>query len=128
MRDPIPTFYADVPEPLASVAADYLQPHSLLSFNTALKSVHWGDEAYDAPTTGAGRRVNEGVGRRVYLRASKDQAMPPSAQDKFVEDSGVEWKVIELGTSHSPMLSQPERLAGVIGECVGDMVGTYGVE
>lgn len=52
--------------------------------------------------------------RRVYLHTLNDQALPPFAQDAFVADSGVEWKVQKLDTSHSPFLSEPAQLAEVI--------------
>ena len=98
--DPKDTFYADVPEPLASEAANQIYGQSLLSFNTACGSVHYQEDAYNK--------------RRVYLHTNQDQALPPFAQDLFVNGSEVSWDVVKLDTSHSPFLSEPEKLAGIV--------------
>ncbi|KAL8867436.1 MAG: hypothetical protein Q9174_005668 [Haloplaca sp. 1 TL-2023] len=98
--DPKKTFYADVPEPLASQATDRVLPQSLRSFNTASGETFYGIPAYD--------------NRRTYLHCNLDQAMPPTAQDAFVANSGVVWDVQKLNTSHSPFYSQPKQLAGIV--------------
>ena len=98
--DPKTTFYADVPEPLASEATNQIYGQSLLSMTSPIGLVHYQDAAYN--------------GRRVYLHTTQDQAFPPFAQDLFVSESGAAWKVLKLETSHSPFLSVPDKLADVI--------------
>ncbi|KAL8938658.1 MAG: hypothetical protein Q9216_003778 [Gyalolechia sp. 2 TL-2023] len=87
--DPRTTFYDDVPTDLASRAEDLISPQSLLSFNTPSYETYYGTAAYD--------------NRRTYLHTNKDQALPPFAQDAFVEGSGAKWKILKLDTSHSPL-------------------------
>lgn len=98
--DPKNTFYADVPEPLASEAANQIYGQSLLSFNTPSGPVYYQDAAYN--------------GRRVYLHTNEDQALPPFAQDLFVNGSGTIWKIVKLNTGHSPFLSIPDQLADIV--------------
>ena len=100
MRNITQTLYADVSEPLASEAANQIYPQSLLSFNSPAGPTHYQDEAYD--------------GRRVYVRTTQDQALPIEAQDAFVRECGVGWRVVTLESSHSPFLSMPDRLADVV--------------
>ncbi|KAL8688713.1 MAG: hypothetical protein Q9218_005447 [Villophora microphyllina] len=110
--DPKTTFYADVPEPLASKAADqFIRPQSLLSFNTPSGPVYYGIDAYN--------------NRRTYLHTNEDQALPPFAQDAFVAGSGAEWEVQKLDTSHSPFLSEPKQLAAIVRAKVMAFVATY---
>ena len=71
-----------------------------MSFNSPAGPVYYQDAAYN--------------GRRVYLHTTQDQALPPFAQDLFVKDSGTDWKVRELETSHSPFLSVPDKLADIV--------------
>ena len=98
--DPKSTFYADVPEPLASEASNQIYGQSLVSFNSPSGPVYYGASVYD--------------NRRVYLHTNQDQALPPFAQDAFVAGSGVTWNITKLDTSHSPFLSQPAKLAAVV--------------
>ena len=73
-----------------------------MSFNSPAETVHYQDAEYN--------------GRRVYLHTTQDQALPPFAQDLFVNGSGVAWNVVQLDTSHSPFLSIPEKLADIVQE------------
>ncbi|KAL8827043.1 MAG: hypothetical protein Q9191_003427 [Dirinaria sp. TL-2023a] len=98
--DPKNTFYADVPEPLASEASNQIYGQSLVSFNSPSSKTHYGDSFYN--------------NRRVYLHTNLDQALPPFAQDAFVANSGVAWNVQKLDTSHSPFLSEPAQLAAIV--------------
>lgn len=104
MIDPKKTFYADVPEPLATEAANQIYGHSIVSFNSASGPVYYADEAYD--------------GHRVYIHTEQDQALPPFAQDLFVANSGTQWDVRKLNTSHTPFLSQPTALAKLVQDIV----------
>lgn len=100
MIDPKQVFYADVPDPLATVASNQIYAQSLVSFNTESGPVYYGDEGYND--------------RRVYIHTQLDQALPPFAQDLFVADSGVSWDVKKLHSSHSPFLSEPTTLATLV--------------
>ena len=111
VKDPKITFYADVPEPLASEASNQIYGQSLVSFNSPSSGTHYGDSVYD--------------GRRVYLHTNLDQALPPFAQDAFVANSGVAWNVQKLDTSHSPFLSQPSQLATIVQTNVNAFMATY---
>ncbi|KAL8639262.1 MAG: hypothetical protein Q9226_008888, partial [Calogaya cf. arnoldii] len=109
--DPKTTFYADVPEPLATNATDQVLPQSLLVFNTALSETFYGISAYND--------------RRTYLHTTQDQTLPPFAQDAIVAASGVEWNVQKLDTSHSPFLSQPKQLAAIVVANIKAFIATY---
>lgn len=100
MIDPKKTFYADVPEPLATTASNQIYGQSIVSFNSASGPVYYADKAYD--------------GHRVYIHTEQDQALPPFAQDLFVANSGTQWDVRKLNTSHSPFLSDPETLSRLV--------------
>ena len=50
-------------------------------------------------------------GRRAYLIALKDNAIPAIAQQMMVKHSGVEWDVKEMDTGHSPFMSHPQEVA-----------------
>lgn len=63
--------------------------------------------------------------RKVYIHTSKDETLPPFAQDLYTEKSGVEWDVKRIETGHSPFLSQPERLSEMVVDVVRGFVDTY---
>lgn len=109
--DPKNTFYADVPEPLASEASNQIYGQSLVSFNSPSSKTHYGDSVYN--------------NRRVYLHTNLDQALPPFAQDAFVANSGVAWNVQKLDTSHSPFLSEPAQLAAIVQTNTQAFIATY---
>ncbi|KAI4195231.1 MAG: hypothetical protein LQ350_007312 [Teloschistes chrysophthalmus] len=109
--DPKATFYADVMEPLATEAVSELCPQSLLSMHTPSGDVFYGIDAYNK--------------RRTYLHCNKDQALPPFAQDALVAESGVEWDVQKIDTSHSPFFSEPKQLADIVVSHVKAFIATY---
>ncbi|MCJ1261076.1 hypothetical protein MMC22_000940 [Lobaria immixta] len=102
--DPKKVFYADVPDPLATVASNQVYNQSLVSFNTPSGPVYYTDKAYN--------------GRRVYIHTELDQALPPFAQDQYVADSGVSWDVKKLKSSHSPFLSEPTTFSTLVEQVV----------
>ncbi|KAL8845865.1 MAG: hypothetical protein Q9221_009002 [Calogaya cf. arnoldii] len=109
--NPKATFYADIPEPLATKATDEVLPQSLLVFNTALSEIFYDIPAYD--------------NRRTYLHTTQDQTLPPFAQDAIVAASGVTWNVQKLDTSHSPFMSQPKQLAAIVVANIKAFLATY---
>lgn len=106
MLDPVPVFYGDVPEPLASEACAGLFPQSKKSFETPSPPSAWADLEYSD--------------RRAYIRCSQDEAIPAFIQDKMVQHSGVKWVVENFDTSHSPFLSRPVELAGCLARLAED--------
>ena len=44
----------------------------------------------------------------------QDHCILPIGQQMMVQQSGVEWNVAELQSSHSPFLSMPEKLAEIV--------------
>ena len=111
MFDPKKIFYADVSDTLGTEAANQIYPQSLLSFNSPSGPVCYQDPAYN--------------GRRVYMHTKEDQALPPLAQDMFVKDSGVMWKILKLDTGHSPFLSEPVHVAGIVDENTKDFLASF---
>lgn len=88
----------------ASKAAKNLKLHSQAALSTPSPPSAWGDSEFD--------------GRRAYIRALDDHTILPIAQEMMVKYSGVEWKVKEINTSHSPYLSKPQELVDNILECI----------
>jgi pimeloyl-ACP methyl ester carboxylesterase len=50
---------------------------------------------------------------RSYILCGQDRAISPTAQRAMIESVGVD-RVIEMDSSHSPFMSQPERLAAIL--------------
>jgi len=103
--DPKAVFYADIPSPTDSIAISQLRLQSAASMNTPSPPPAWADKAFD--------------GRRAYVHCTQDQAIPAVAQTMMVEGSGVEWVVRTMESAHSPFLSDPEQLAGLVRDFVG---------
>jgi pimeloyl-ACP methyl ester carboxylesterase len=93
VRTPVETFYNDCPRELADAAAARLVPQSLAAFA--------------APQTAAAWREHPSI----YVVSEQDQAIPPAAQEAMAARADV---VERLNRSHSPFLSAPEELAGVM--------------
>ena len=106
VENPVEVFYHDVPSEKASQAVDALKPHSKAALFAPSPPSAWGDEVYHS--------------RRGYIRALEDRAIPLVAQEMMVNLSGVEWKVREMNTSHSPFLSKPRETAGTILEMIAE--------
>ena len=104
-------FYNDVPEPLATEASERLRGQSELSFHAASGPVFYAANQYD--------------GRRLYIDTDLDQASAPAAQDSRVANSGAEWEVKRIATSHSPFLSHPAMLAKIVVEAAEKFTATY---
>lgn len=105
------TFYHDVPEPLATEACKKVLDHSLVAFNVSSGPVFYGTQHYDK--------------RRAYIHTVNDMTLPPADQDKFVNNSGAEWDVRRIDTSHSPFLSEPKMLASMVVEITKGFMATY---
>lgn len=88
-------FYGDCSEDVAAWATERLVLHSQAAVTTPIAEPAWTRLPY------------------TYLLCTQDQTIPPEMQRVFAKDAA---RVIELETSHSPMLSQPDMLAGLLAE------------
>ena len=102
--DPVDTFYADVPNPLATQAAAQIYGQSILAFHAASGPTFFADTVYD--------------NRRLYIQSELDQALSPIVQEDFRESTGARWDVRKLYTSHSPFLSIPTGLSQLIQDAI----------
>ena len=73
--------------------------------------------AFDSPAPPTAWREPEFTGQLAFIRCMQDQALPPFLQDMFIEKSGVEWKVKDIESSHSPFASKPEELVKIFVDC-----------
>ena len=83
---------------------ELIQPHSMRAFATGTRRCALGEENFK--------------GKLAFIRCTKDQALPPFLQDMFVEKSGVEWIRRDIESSHSPFLSQTEKLVDLLDEII----------
>ena len=100
--EPISVFYHDVEEELAKSSAAQVKPHSMQAKTDASPSPGYLESGYD--------------GRRAYIKALHDRAMPFPAQEAFIEESGVKWNVKTMDTGHSPFLAKPQELSDLLEE------------
>lgn len=98
------TFFHDVSHEAAIEAIKNIFGQSLLSFHAKSGSVFYQRKNYD--------------GRRMYIHTEDDQALPTFVMDTCVQNSGVGWDVLKVKTSHSPFLSQPGMLAGIVEKAI----------
>ena len=93
----IPAFYEDVDLQLAQDALGRLRPFPIHSVNTGI-----GEAWRDHPTT--------------YVVCKDDAAIPPDVQRRM---SGLADRVLEWDCGHSPFLSNPELVCGLLQELAG---------
>lgn len=90
---PAEVFYADVDPDAARAAIAQLGHHSLAAFSQPLTRAAW----RTIPST--------------YVVCERDGAIPVGAQEAMAERAA---RVLRMPTSHSPFLSRPAQLAGVL--------------
>jgi pimeloyl-ACP methyl ester carboxylesterase len=90
---PAEVFYEDVHPETARAAIDRLGHHSLAAFAQPLTRAAW----RTIPST--------------YVVCERDAAIPVVAQETMAERAG---RVLRMPSSHSPFLSRPAQLAGVL--------------
>ena len=100
--DPLPWFYQDCDEDVAKALGSKLGRHSIKSFQGKSGPVACAGLAYD--------------GRRGYIKAIQDRAIPVPGQEATVQGSGMEIVVKEIDSSHSPFLSKPGETARLLEE------------
>jgi pimeloyl-ACP methyl ester carboxylesterase len=86
-------FFNDVSEDATRAAVEQLAPHRMAAFQAPVGAVAW----RDVPTT--------------YVICDRDNAIPVPAQEML---AGRADNVTRLDASHSPFLSQPDALVGII--------------
>jgi pimeloyl-ACP methyl ester carboxylesterase len=86
-------FFNDVSEDATRAAVEQLAPHRMAAFTAPVGAVAW----RDVPTT--------------YVICDRDNAIPVPAQEML---AGRADNVTRLDTSHSPFLSQPDAVVGII--------------
>ena len=74
----------------------------MTSFQSPIGHAGWSDPAYN--------------GRRAYIHTKQDKALPPEARQAMLSHSGVAWEVMELESSHSPMLSRTDEVVAFLDE------------
>ncbi len=72
--------------------------------------------AFDSPAPPAAWADPNFAGKIAFIRCMQDQALPPFLQDMFMEKSGVEWKMKDIESSHSPFASKPEELVTMLAD------------
>ena len=100
MADAKEQFYSDVSEADAEAAFSETRPLACNTHYSVIGPPGWAESAFD--------------GRRVFLLCTEDKGVPPAWQRSLMEESGVEWKVVELKSGHSPFLSMPKETAEVV--------------
>jgi pimeloyl-ACP methyl ester carboxylesterase len=86
-------FYSEAPAAMVEWAEAQLQPQSVSSFTDRVRFAGW-------------RQVDS-----TYLICTRDQSLPPAMQRRMAERTK---RTVELGSDHSPLLSQPAALAAVL--------------
>lgn len=92
-RRPLEILYADVDEAVARDAIMRLGHQSLVAFGQRLTRAAW----RTIPST--------------YIVCEQDRAVPVEAQEAMAGRAG---RVLRLSSSHSPFLSRPAQLAGIL--------------
>lgn len=91
-------FYGDVAAADLEAAQARIAPHTISSMAAELTGAGW----HDIPST--------------YVICEQDQAIPPPAQEAMAQRAT---NVIRLQSSHSPFLSQPDKVADILAEVAG---------
>ncbi|KAF2447371.1 hypothetical protein P171DRAFT_511642 [Karstenula rhodostoma CBS 690.94] len=99
--DRVGPLYQDVtPSDLRDVVAVAAMAQGIPSFNSPVPRATWDSDQYK--------------GRIAFIKTLNDGAIPPHVQQAWIEGTGVEWKVKEMQSGHSPQLSQPEKLSDIL--------------
>lgn len=94
--------YNDLDHSEADHLTELLRPTSMHAFDSHAPPAAWAEPEFAA--------------KLGFIRCMQDHALPPFLRKIFVEKSGVEWKMKDIETSHSPFASKPEEMAKTLGE------------
>jgi pimeloyl-ACP methyl ester carboxylesterase len=97
----IDTFYGDLPATEAQLWADRLLLHSAAAVSTPVSAAAW----RDMPST--------------YVVTTEDHSIPPGLQRRMAAQADVQ---LELHSGHSPFLSQPQLVAGLLAGLASDLL------
>ena len=101
-KSAIPVFFGDVASPLNSELAGSLLPHSIVALDSPAPRPAWGDPAF--------------AGRLAYIECIEDKCLPLSAQESWIEGTGIEWIIREIHAGHSAFASKSEMTANLVME------------
>ncbi|SEP51134.1 alpha/beta hydrolase [Amycolatopsis saalfeldensis] len=90
-------FYADCPPDVAAHAVELLRPDTVLNFQLSPTAAEW----KHTPS--------------LYVATRRDRTWPPALVTEFSRRCT---ETVTVDTGHSPYLSAPDRIAGIIGECL----------
>ncbi|KAL9049878.1 MAG: hypothetical protein Q9162_006962 [Coniocarpon cinnabarinum] len=91
-------------QPIAGMATSdgSTVPHATAAFTTPAPKPAWIEGEFS--------------GRRRYLRTMQDASFPPQFQSMLVQQSGVEWDVVDIDAPHEAHSAQPQMVASLLQE------------
>ncbi|KAF2118799.1 hypothetical protein BDV96DRAFT_515622 [Lophiotrema nucula] len=98
--DRIPPLYHDAPAELADAVAVSAMAQGMTSFTSPCPRATWDSDEYK--------------GRVAFIRTLNDAAIPLPVQQMMLDATSVEWIVKDIESSHSPQISQPEKLTNIL--------------
>ena len=93
------TFFADAPAEDVRRAGELTRPEPTAAFHTPVRLT----------------AARYGIAPRTYVRTKRDRALTPSLQDAMLAATACE-RVVDIETSHCPMLAAPDRLAAIFAD------------
>lgn len=112
--DPIPVFYGLATESVATNAVSLLKSHAVIAMQTPSPQPAWQEPEYNASDSYPCRRA--------FIRCFRDETIRIEAQDKLIEDSGVDWVVRDLDSDHCPWLCMEAEFLAVLEDVVDGFV------
>ncbi|KAL9034181.1 MAG: hypothetical protein Q9214_007161 [Letrouitia sp. 1 TL-2023] len=94
------TLFNDIDPAKATELESSLLHHAILAFESPAPAPAWAEPEFSSNV--------------VFVKCTQDMALPVFVQDMFIQRSGVHWAVKELESSHSPFISHPKEIVGVI--------------
>lgn len=101
-ENPGELFYNDVEPEVAAKCVDMLLPHAYIAFRSPCPTPAWAEDDFK--------------GKFAYIKCTEDPAVSASMQASIVKGTGVEWIVQDIAGGHSPFVSRPKELAGMLFE------------
>lgn len=73
-----------------------------------------GMTAFKSPSPRATWDNEQYKGRVAYIRTVNDASLPVVVQQMLIDGTGVDWTVKDIESDHSPQISHPEKLTGIL--------------